>query len=60
MQEGFLKSRKNQATNTSAVAWVGEYSGKIHFQLYGETENADHTVSPEYEQEWRDKFDLHD
>jgi adenine-specific DNA methylase len=60
MQERFIKYRKNKVVNIANIGLVMELVG-IEFSLVGENpDNRSYLVEPEYEQEWRDRFDLND
>ena len=60
MQEGFVKYRKNKVVNMANISLVMELAG-IEFSLVGENpDDRSYLVEPEYEQEWRDRFDLND
>jgi len=58
MQEGFIKFGKNKVANVQHIEDVLELKGKIVFALVDFQSMTE--VDPEYEQAWRDRFDLND
>ncbi len=60
MQEGFIKYGKNQVAQMSQITTIFEIGIELCFST-PEMGNDDYWhVKPEYEQEWRDRFDLND
>jgi hypothetical protein len=60
MQKRFIKYDKKKVVNIDTIAWVGDLGNGIYFLQIGEGEDVNNIVSPEYEDEWRLRFDLND
>jgi hypothetical protein len=60
MEEGFIKYEKNKVVNLANIKWIGKLGNTIYFLYIGDHGDEDHIVYAEYENEWRQRFDLND